>query len=493
MKTTYLLTALIALLTLSIVGAATAEDRIVAVDHPDVTQKNDYYAGNRPPLLPSPLVKLPTGSIKPKGWLRKQLELEADGFTGHLTEISGFCHKEGNAWRSPYGEGGASWEEVPYWFRGYAALGYVLDDRKIIEEAQPWIEAAIASQTDFGYFGPTANLNAPLHPAVPGELLTTVDGKPGLDAEYFEGEDFKTLKFKRVDANVDFDWGKKPSIEGLPPEHFSVRWTGRITVKETGDYVFSLYADDGAKLWIDKLLVVDNWGAHGPLTVTAKKPLHLEAGQPHDLKIEYFQGINGAEIRLGWKKPGCTYQARNILPDLMPNMNMLYALRAYCEYTGDKRVVDLMTRYFRWELTIPDKMFFSGGWQVPRNGDNLDSVYWLYNRTGEPFLLELATKLQRCGASWMGIATGCHNVDFSQGFRKPALFYQQNRDPKFLEATEKNWESIMGIYGQVPGGMFGGDEFARKGYTDPRQAIETCGCVEMMISEQILAGALPAT
>ena len=44
----------------------------------------------------------------------------------------------------------------------------------------------------------------------------------------------------------------------------------------------------------------------------------------------------------------------------------------------------------------------------------------------------------------------------------------------------------MGLYGQVPGGMFGGDEFARPGYTDPRQAIETCGAVEMMISEQIL-------
>ncbi|MCX6868761.1 MAG: hypothetical protein NTV46_21675, partial [Verrucomicrobia bacterium] len=112
-------------------GTAAAEDRVTVVERPDVTHKNDCYTGNRAPLLPSPLIKLPTGSIKPKGWLRKQLELEADGFTGHLTEISGFCRKEGNAWRSPYGEGGASWEEVPYWFRGYAALGYVLDDVRL--------------------------------------------------------------------------------------------------------------------------------------------------------------------------------------------------------------------------------------------------------------------------------------------------------------------------------------------------------------------------
>ena len=110
---------IVATMSLNVIGGtATAEDRVTVVERPDVSRKNDCYAGNREPLLPSPLIKLPIGSIKPKGWLRKQLELEADGFTGHLTEISGFCHKEGNAWLSPYGEGGASWEEVPYWFRG---------------------------------------------------------------------------------------------------------------------------------------------------------------------------------------------------------------------------------------------------------------------------------------------------------------------------------------------------------------------------------------
>jgi len=39
---------------------------------------NRHYAGNRAPLLPSPLIKLPTGSIRPEGWLRQQLELMAE-------------------------------------------------------------------------------------------------------------------------------------------------------------------------------------------------------------------------------------------------------------------------------------------------------------------------------------------------------------------------------------------------------------------------------
>ena len=464
-----------------------AADVATVVDTPDTTQANTLYPGNRPPLLPSPLITLPFGAVKPRGWLRKQLELEADGFTAHLTEISEFCKKEGNAWLNPEGLGHSGWEEVPYWLRGYAALGFVLDNTNIITEAQPWIENLFASQVEYGYFGPNYNLGAPIHPAVPAAVFTTPDGAPGLKAEFFSDEEFKNLAGTRVDPNVDFMWPKdKPPMPGMPGEHYSVRWTGRITVKETGDYVFSLYSDDGTRLWIDGNLVVENWGEHSPSTVTAKKPVRLEAGKAHDLKLEFLQVINDADVRLGWKRRGCTYSPRIGGPDLMPNMNMLYVLRSYHEYTGDSRVLDLMTRYFRWQLAVPDSEFFSFSWQTARNGDNIDSIYWLYNRTGEPFLLDLAAKTERSGERWLGTHTGGHNVQFSQGFRKPAVFYQQNKDSNYLATAEGNWERTMGVYGQVPGGCFGGDEFTRNGYTDPHQAIETCGCVEMMLSEELL-------
>ena len=92
----------------------------------------------------------------------------------------------------------------------------------------------------------------------------------------------------------------------------------------------------------------------------------------------------------------------------------------------------------------------------------------------------------RTGQKWMDRIGGGHNVQISQGFRKPAVFYQQNKDPKYLEIADSNWDALYAQYGQVPGGMFGGDEFARPGYGDPKQAIETCGAVEMMFSQQIL-------
>src|SRR6266850_8573321 len=72
-----------------------------------------HYQANRGPLLPSPFIKLPIGSIRPKGWLRQQLVLEAKGRTGHLPEISKWCKFESNAWASVEGLGQYGWEELP--------------------------------------------------------------------------------------------------------------------------------------------------------------------------------------------------------------------------------------------------------------------------------------------------------------------------------------------------------------------------------------------
>src|SRR5439155_10202252 len=125
------------------------------------------WVTNRPPLPPSAFMKLPIGSIKPKGWLRRQLELEANGMTGHLEEISKWCKFENSAWASPDGQGQFGWEELPYWLKGYGDLGYVLGDERIIKEARRWIEGVLSSQEESGWFGPRS-------------LKTSLQGKPDL-------------------------------------------------------------------------------------------------------------------------------------------------------------------------------------------------------------------------------------------------------------------------------------------------------------------------
>ena len=364
------------LLLVSILFFIGCDDEISIVDSPDTKSRNSHYVSNRAPLQPSKLIKLPVGSVKPEGWLLEYFNRQKNGLTGNLGKISAWLDKKDNAWLSKSGEGKWGWEEVPYWLKGYANIGYITEDKEMIDESKIWIESVLNSQREDGYFGP--------EPYVSGTL------------------DVRTR---------ELDQKKRKAI------------------------------------------------------------------------------------------------------DFWPNMIMLYCLQSYYEYSNDQRVIDLMTNYFKFQLDIEEEELLSGKhyWDRIRGGDNLHSVIWLYNRTGEKWLLELAEKVYRRTAPWTSRGHDLndiknpkdkregvefpdwftdlidwHNVNIAQGFRTPAQYYLLNGDEKYLNATYENFNIVRDNFGQVPGGMFGGDENARPGYDDPRQGIELCGVVEQMNSDEHL-------
>jgi len=81
--------------------------------------------------------------------------------------------------------------------------------------------------------------------------------------------------------------------------------------------------------------------------------------------------------------------------DWWPKMVMLKVLKQYYMATGDDRVIDLMSGYFRYQLeNLPEyPLGHWTYWAERRGGDNMAIVYWLYNITGEDYLLELAELL----------------------------------------------------------------------------------------------------
>ena len=308
---------------------------ITCVDRPLDSTNNAHYLANRAPLEPSPFLKLPLGSVKANGWLGRYLELQRDGLSGKLGELSKWLEKKDNAWLREGGKYG--WEELPYWLRGYVDLAYLLEDKDMIAEAQIWIDAIFESQRDDGYFGP---------------------------------------------ANPD-------------------------------------------------------------------------------------------------QEKGC---------DLWPNMLVLFLMQSYYEYTGDERVITFMSRYFDWIALYPEKKFLKTYWENSRAGDLLYSCLWLYNITGNDTLLAVAKKINANTANWKQESTlpNWHNVNIAQCFRQPAIWWMESKNDADKFAAYNNFWLIRACFGQVPGGMWGGDENSRVGYIDPRQGIETCGIFEQMTSDMML-------
>lgn len=136
-------------------------------------------------------------------------------------------------------------------------------------------------------------------------LFTTSDNKKvnGLLGEYFDNKDLQgEAILKRVDKQINFDWGGGSPGEGIKPDRFSVRWTGKLIPDSSGEYEFSIISDDGVRLYLNERLLIDNW--RDQAAEVKKATTTLEAGKEYDLRIEYYENWGGAIIRLGWGKPG---------------------------------------------------------------------------------------------------------------------------------------------------------------------------------------------
>lgn len=181
--------------------------------------------------------------------------------------------------------------------------------------------------------------------------------------------------------------------------------------------------------------------------------------------------------------------------DWWPKMVMLKVLQQHYSATGDERVISFMTKYFKYQLEELPKTPLGNWtfWGEQRGGDNLMIVYWLYNITGEKFLLELGELIHKQTFNWTDVflnqdhlsrQLSMHCVNLGQGFKEPVIYYQQSKEQKQIEAVKKAVTDIRRTIG-LPTGLWGGDELLR--YGEPTTGSELCTAVEMMLSlEKIL-------
>ncbi len=199
----------------------------------------------------------------------------------------------------------------------------------------------------------------------------------------------------------------------------------------------------------------------------------------------WINGVLSTGAADGFFGPNALRSSLNGHADLWPHMPMLAALRSHGEFRGDTRINPFLTRFFAFMNAQPTSVF-RDGWGTWRWGDTIDVIYWLYNQTGEAFLLDLVRKIHANSANWVNNLPTLHNVNVTQGFREPAQYWVLSGNAADRTATYNDYNSIQSQYGQFPGGGFAGDENARPGFADPRQGFETCGIVEYLLSHEIL-------
>lgn len=193
----------------------------------------------------------------------------------------------------------------------------------------------------------------------------------------------------------------------------------------------------------------------------------------------------------GWLGPRKSKGYRDLDP--WPQFVILKALRQYQEVSGDPRVVPAMLKNARCiEAVLKETPLFD--WGKYRWMDLVITVHWLYEKTGESWLLDVADLAHKQGFDWRGHfanfkypqkmkAEACildtHVVNNAMAVKAPGAWYRQSRDAGDAQALDTVLNTLDTYHGQITGILTGDEHYAGK---SPSQGTELCAVVEYMFS-----------
>jgi hypothetical protein len=234
----------------------------------------------------------------------------------------------------------------------------------------------------------------------------------------------------------------------------------------------------------------------GPYYLDGLVPLAYLLNDEHLIsKVKtWIEPILASGSDTGWYGP-----AKN--KDRWPLAVANKVLMQYYEVTGDKRAIDVLTKYFRYlhdsQPDWPDK-----DWRGVRAMENAVTGYWLYRQTGQPWILETIALIQKNSSDWTTYyekfpwdsaavtdkkiplnwgpdGLTAHVVNNAMAIKYPGLWYQQSKDERFKNAVFSGIKKYDLNHGQ-PGGRFSGDEHLSG--QSPSHGTELCSVVEYMFS-----------
>jgi hypothetical protein len=195
--------------------------------------------------------------------------------------------------------------------------------------------------------------------------------------EYYGSESLRGAPLVvRTDAVLDMDWQLGAPAPGVPTDSFSVRWRGRWPFEE-GNYRFYAYSDDGVRVWVNGVQVIEHWQDQSATLVHSD--LRLQAGE-HDVQVEYYDALGNARVHVWWERV-----------DLYPNWKATYF--ANSNLSGNPVLVrNDITIAFDWGTGSPASPVpgddFSVRWSQVLDLDKGSYLFWAVADDGVRFYLD---------------------------------------------------------------------------------------------------------
>jgi beta-glucosidase len=277
----------------------------------------------------------------------------------------------------------------------------------------------------------------PVLDVVPSTVLSTREGQPGLDVDYFAGQAMEGAPISSaVDTTLDVNWRDAAPRAGMNPDDFGVRWTGTFRPPQSGAYRLGLIGTMKFQLFLDDSLVVRSVypthdGEFPDPRLVQSDPLSLEGAKSYRLRVEAQESYGEAQLQLLWSAPHETLEAEAVAAARLADaVVLLLGLTARLEGEEMPVAIEGFRGGDRTRIDLPDPqerlLERIAGLGKPTvlvllNGSAL-AVNWAQQHV--PAIVEAWYPGQAAGTAIADVLFG----DYNPGGRLPVTFYKSADD-----------------------------------------------------------------
>jgi hypothetical protein len=200
--------------------------------------------------------------------------------------------------------------------------------------------------------------------------FTTAKEGGGIRGDYYRGMNFETHVLTRTDNEINFNWGDPGGPDPLVgDDQFSCRWTGEVEAAFTETYTFYAAADDGVRLWVDGVQLVNAWIDQG--TTEYRGTIDLVADNSYSVVMEQYENGGGATAYLRWSSPSTP-------KEIIPQAALAPPVKASSPSPFNGATGTKMTPILRWgpgESAVSHEVYFGTDADAVANADKTSPEY----------------------------------------------------------------------------------------------------------------------